>query len=59
MERVLIVSPPPGNYNQSYHRLDYILGTKELAEAVTEVGCLTYGEGFNSNHKTMFVDLNK
>ena len=59
MDRVLSATTSPGTYNHSDRRLDYILGTKKVAEMVVEGGCLAYGDGFDSDHKTMFFDLNK
>ncbi len=51
------MTEPPGTYDQSNNRIDYLLGTERACKAIVGGGCLPYGDGIVSNHQGMFIDL--
>ena len=52
-----LVKEPPAEYKRS-GCIDYLLGTEGAHTAVVRGGYLPYGEGFTSNHREIFVEVN-
>ncbi len=38
-------------------KIDFMLGTPDIIPAITRAGILAFNEGFSSDHRTMFIDL--
>ncbi len=50
----------PETYHQGSHRIDYILGSINVALSVFKVGILSCLDGLKfSDHQAVFVDLNE
>ena len=51
-------SPPPETYFRGSKKIDFILGTVDVALAVSRAGILNYSEGLKYlDHRPLFVDL--
>ena len=52
-----IHSNPPGTYQRGSKRLDYIFGTRLIANCTARAGISAYHEYFSSDHRGLYVDL--
>ena len=44
--------------NRNSKRIDYMLGSPNVAKALRRAGIEPYGEGYTSDHRGLFIDLN-
>ena len=52
------LQPAPETYFRGSRRIDYILGTPDIAQAITQVGILGYADGLKySDHHALFIDI--
>ena len=49
---------PPNTYNTASTRIDFILGSKHIAECVIGGEAIPYGKSTPSDHRTIFIYLN-
>jgi hypothetical protein len=52
------LQPAPETYFRGSRCIDYILGTPDIAQAITQVGILGYADGLKySDHCALFIDI--
>ena len=54
------LTPPPESYRRGKKKIDFILGSLAISQAVVRGGIMDYNNGLKySDHQALFIDMNE